>query len=159
MKRTLKISTYLAADLETVKSYLMTPALLNYVAGGLMKFHPIEPNSFPSKWVERKFSIKMFAFHFLPIGKQIIGIEFPQKSDHWVLRDNGSGSLIKTWDHLIFLESEGGGTRYTDEVSIDAGLLTLPIYIYAFIFYSYRQMRWRKLVNLNFGPLNDQLTE
>ena len=58
-----------------------------------------------------------------------------------------------------FFESEGVGTRYTDEVSIDAGLFTLPIYIYAFIFYSYRQMRWRKLVNLNFGPLNDQLTE
>ena len=38
--RTLKISTYLAADLETVKSYLMTPALLNYVVAGLMKFHP-----------------------------------------------------------------------------------------------------------------------
>ena len=35
MKRTLKISTYLAADLETVKSYLMTPALLNYVSGWL----------------------------------------------------------------------------------------------------------------------------
>ena len=159
MKRTLKISTYLAADLETVKSYLMTPALLNYVSAGLMKFYPIEPSSFPSKWVERQFSIKMFAFHFLPIGKQIIGIEFPQKSDHWVLKDNGSGSLIKTWDHLIFLESEGVGTRYTDEVSIDAGLFTLPIYIYAFIFYSYRQMRWRKLVNLNFGPLNDQLSK
>ncbi|GIS35620.1 MAG: hypothetical protein Ct9H90mP6_08770 [Gammaproteobacteria bacterium] len=44
--RTLKISTYLAADLETVKSYLMTPALLNYVVAGLMKFHPIEPISF-----------------------------------------------------------------------------------------------------------------
>ena len=61
--RTLKISTYLAADLETVKSYLMTPALLNYVVAGLMKFHPIEPNFFPSKWVEGKFSVKMFAFH------------------------------------------------------------------------------------------------
>ena len=104
--RTLKISTYLATDLETVKSYLMTPALLNYVVAGLMKFHPIEPNFFPSKWVEGKFSVKMFAFHFLPIGKQIVGIEFPQKSDHWVLRDNGSGSIAKTWDHLIFLESE-----------------------------------------------------
>ena len=102
MMRTLKISTYLAADLETVKSYLMTPALLNYVVSGLMKFHPIEPNFFPSKWVEGKFSVKMFAFHFLPIGKQIVGIEFPQKSDHWVLRDNGSGSIAKTWDHLIF---------------------------------------------------------
>ena len=106
MMRTLKISTYLAADLETIKSYLMTPALLNYVVSGLMKFHPIEPNFFPSKWVEGKFSVKMFAFHFLPIGKQIVGIEFPQKSDHWVLRDNGSGSIAKTWDHLIFLESE-----------------------------------------------------
>ena len=53
MKRTLKISTYLAADLETVKSYLMTPALLNYVVAGLMKFHPIEPNFFLSKRTER----------------------------------------------------------------------------------------------------------
>ena len=48
-----KISTYLAADLETVKSYLMTPALLNYVVAGLMKFHPIEPNFFLSKRTER----------------------------------------------------------------------------------------------------------
>ena len=91
----------------------------------------------------------MFAFHFLPIGKQIVqlfGENFHKNQPHWVLRDNGSGSKR---DHLIFLESEGGGTRYTDEVSIDAGLFTLPIYIYAFIFYSYRQMRWRKLVNLN----------
>ena len=46
MMRTLKISTYLAADLETVKSYLMTPALLNYVSAGLMKFYPIEPVPF-----------------------------------------------------------------------------------------------------------------
>ena len=48
MMRTLKISTYLAADLETVKSYLMTPALLNYVVAGLMKFHPIEPKNEPT---------------------------------------------------------------------------------------------------------------
>ncbi len=152
--RTLKISTYLAADLETVKSYLMTPALLNYVVSGLMKFHPIEPNFFPSKWVEGKFSVKMFAFHFLPIGKQIVGIEFPQKSDHWVLRDNGSGSIAKTWDHLIFLESEGGGTRYTDEVSIDAGLFTLPIYIYAFIFYSYYSTLAANVATLDLSPLD-----
>ena len=90
----------------------------------------------------------MFAFHFLPIGKQIVGIEFPQKSDHWVLRDNGSGSIAKTWDHLIFFRIEEAELGYTDEVSIDAGLNTGRIYIYAFIFYSYRQMRWRKLVFL-----------
>ena len=64
----LKISTYLAADLETVKSYLMTPALLNYVVAGLMKFHPIEPNFF-------RFC-KNVRISFLPIGKQIVGIDF-----------------------------------------------------------------------------------
>ena len=58
----------------------------------------------------------MFAFHFLPIGKQIIGIEFPQKSDHWVLRDNGSGS--ENLGSSNFFRIEGGGTRYTDEVYI-----------------------------------------
>ena len=46
----LKISTYSSRFRD--KSYLMTPALLNYVVAGLMKFHPIEPNFFPSKWVE-----------------------------------------------------------------------------------------------------------
>ena len=61
MMRTLKISTYLAADLERLLKQ-MTPALLNYVVAGLMKFHPIEPNFFPSKWVEGKFSVKTFHF-------------------------------------------------------------------------------------------------
>ena len=107
----------------------MTPALLNYLVAGLMKFHLSNQISFRQNGLRGKFSVKMFAFHFLPIGKQIVGIEFPQKSDHWVLRDNGSGSIAKTWDHLIFLESEGGGTRYTDEVSIDAGLFITNLYL------------------------------
>ena len=60
--RTLKISTYLAADLETVKSYLMTPALLNYVSAGLMKFYPIEPSFFSSKWVELHKNVRISFF-------------------------------------------------------------------------------------------------
>ena len=65
----------------------------------------------------------MFAFHFLPIGKQIVGIEFPQKSDHWVLRDNGSGSIAKTWDHLIFLESEA-------ELDIQMRFLSMLVFLH-----------------------------
>ena len=45
-----KISTYLAADLETVKSYLMTPALLNCIGGWL--------NEIPS-YRTKFFSVKM----------------------------------------------------------------------------------------------------
>ena len=43
----------------------------------------------------------MFAFHFLPIGKQIIGIEFPQKSDHWVLQKLGMGRYAVQYLHNI----------------------------------------------------------
>ena len=68
MMRTLKISTYLAADLETVKSYLMTPATQLRVAGLMKRSILLSQETFSSKWVERKkFSIKMFAFHFLYI--------------------------------------------------------------------------------------------
>ena len=95
-----KISTFLEADLETVKSYLMTPSLLNYVVAGLMKFHPIEPNFFPSKWVEGS-SQKCSHFIFYP-SENNCRYRISTKSDHWVLRDNGSGSIAKTWDHLIF---------------------------------------------------------
>ena len=41
-------------------------------------------------------------------------------------------------------------------VSIDAGLFTLPIYISAYIFYSYETNAMaEELVNLNLKPLND----
>ena len=86
--RTLKISTYLAADLETVKSYLMTPAT-QLCGGWFNEIYPIEPN-FSVKMGWGKFSAKMFAFHFLPIGKQC-RYRISQKSDHG-FRDNGSGS-------------------------------------------------------------------
>lgn len=148
MTRTLKISTYLPADLKTVKSHVLTPAPLDFVVAGLMKFHPIEPKSFPPVWREGEFRVRMFAFHFLPIGEQTLGIEFPQESDRWALRDNGSGSVAKTWDHLIYLQPEGDGTRYTDEVTIDAGFFTLPVFVYASLFYRYRQWRWRKFLQL-----------
>ena len=79
-----------------------------------MKFHPIDVNFFSLVKMGFSFTFSdknVRRFNFLDIGKQIVGIEFSTKkkkkkiviSDHWVLRDNGSGSIAKTWDHLIFL--------------------------------------------------------
>ena len=41
-----------------------------------------------------------------------VGIEFPQKSTLFilVLRDNGSGVIAKTWDHLILRIGSWNGT-------------------------------------------------
>jgi hypothetical protein len=133
----------------------MTPALLNYVVAGLMKFQPIDPSEFPERWSPGLYKVRMSAFHLIPVGWQYVGIELPSEHDSWFVRDNGSGSIAKVWDHLIFIEPDGDQTRYVDEIRIDAGILSWPVSIYAKLFYRYRQWRWRRLVALDFQPLHD----
>ena len=94
----------------------------------------------------------MFLFGFIPIGWQVIGIELPATPlGRHMVRDNGYGPLIRRWDHWIEIEPEGRGTRYTDTVHIDAGLLTPLITAFATIFYRHRQRRWRELVKADFA--------
>jgi hypothetical protein len=46
---------------------------------------------------------------------------------------------------------EEGTTHYTDQVEIQAGLLTPLVWALASIFYRYRQFRWRRLVAADFA--------
>lgn len=151
--KTITITTYLDVEPDVVREHVMTPRLLNYIVAGLMTFRPVQPDALPHRWRPGKYVVRMRAFHLLPIGWQIVGIELPARGDDWFIRDNGSGSIARTWDHLIYIEPEGAGTRYVDRVRIDAGALTVPVALYAKLFYRYRQMRWRKLVRLDFSPL------
>jgi hypothetical protein len=137
----------------------MTPALLNYVVAGLMKFQPLDPPAFPRIWSAGEYMVRLLAFHVLPVGWQKVVIEQPEGHDTWFIRDNGRGSVARVWDHRIFIEPDAGGTRYTDEVRIDAGILTWPVSLYAELFYRYRQRRWRKLVAANFRPLESPAAE
>ncbi len=50
---------------------------------------------------------------------------------------------MRRWDHWIFVAAEGGGTRYTDRVNVEAGLLTPFIWRFARVFYGHRQRRLR----------------
>jgi hypothetical protein len=63
------------------------------------------------------------------------------------LSSNESGGVLRRWDHDIVVEELAGGrARYTDRVVIDAGPFTLPVVAFAWLFYRYRQRRWRELV-------------
>jgi len=151
--RTINITTHLDAAPDVIRKHVMTPRLLNYVVAGLMKFQPIQPASFPHRWSPGNYRVRMLAFHVIPIGWQNVGIELPEEGDDWFVRDKGSGSIARIWDHLIFIGPDGAGTRYVDRIRIDAGVLTGPVALYAKLFYRYRQRRWRKLVRLCFSPL------
>lgn len=147
MTKTLHLQTYLDAPPDKVWAALNTPRLLRHVARPILTFQPINPKALPETWGEGAYSVRLWFFGVLPVGRQVIDVSYPPpKGDTRFIRDNGHSALIRRWDHVISVAPEGEGTRYTDEVAIDAGLLTLPAYWFAKWFYGHRQRRWRALV-------------
>ncbi|WOE75319.1 hypothetical protein [Alterisphingorhabdus coralli] len=151
MQRTVTLTTHLAAPPETVRQHVGTSRLLNYITRPLIRFTPKAGQAFPEDWTPGEYKAWMWLFGLLPVGWQAIRISFPEPENATqFIRDNGYGPLIKRWDHMIEIRSDGDGTHYTDRVIIEAGLLTPLIAAFAQVFYGHRQKRWRKLVNSRF---------
>jgi hypothetical protein len=56
------------------------------------------------------------------------------------------GGPVRRWNHRKWIEAVSAKScLYTDEIDIDAGLLTWLIWAYAHVFYRYRQRRMRHL--------------
>lgn len=151
-----EVSTRLDAAPEQIWERVQTPRLLQHVAAPLVAFRSRERRGFPERWVEGPHRVWMFAFGFIPLGPQTVGIEIgpheigPHENGIYRVRDNGSGLLAKTWDHHITIKPDGAGTLYTDHVRIETGLLTPFVWSFAMTFYRWRQMRWRALVRRGF---------
>ncbi len=100
----------------------------------------------PEEWREGAVvRVRLRFFHFLPAWMhelRIIRVDDSRRE----LRTNEGGGFISIWNHVIRIEpDQGPGCRYTDEIEIRAGFLTLMVWLYAHLFYRYRQMRWREL--------------
>ena len=153
MGRRVELTTHLPISPDEVWDRVQTSALLDHIAAPLVRFAPFD-GDFPERWSEGNYRSRLLAFGFLPIGEQTIGIEYtPAEGERRILRDNGHGTLMKRWDHWIFVEPAGAGTRYVDRVDIEAGIFTPFIALYARVFYAHRQCRWRKLVETDFAVL------
>ncbi|MEL6365647.1 MAG: hypothetical protein AAFR11_12495 [Pseudomonadota bacterium] len=144
----IEISTTLEAPAADVWREVQTPRLLHYVARGRMSFAPIDPPVFPEVWEEREYVVAMRWGGFLPIGRQVIGIEKPAaEGSALFVRDNGRSALIDKWDHLITIRPTGEmRTSYTDRLDVEAGALTPFVAAFAKSFYAHRQRRWERLI-------------
>lgn len=150
------LSTTLDCPPAAAWAEIKTTRLLQHVAHPVLSFEPVKPKLFPRAWKEGRYLVGLKLFGFIPAGKQWINISFPKASSPqgrqaYQVRDNGSGALAAKWDHLITLaETEDGKTRYTDQVDIQASLLTPIIWLFAQYFYRHRQRRWRRLARNGF---------
>jgi hypothetical protein len=151
-----EISTVLNSSADRVWDEVQKTNLLKYVAYPLLKFEPLTPIEFPAVWQSGKYLVKLKAFGCIPLGRQCIVISQPDSDSGpslgvYQIRDDGYGDIVTKWDHQITIRSTPGGlAQYTDRVEVRAGLLTPFIWLYAHIFYRYRQYRWRRLIRNDF---------
>ncbi len=127
-----------------------------HIAQPLLYVTPVDPPQLPNRWEEREYLVAMHLLGLLPLGQhtvRISGQDHTQRDGRFSveLRDNGSGTLIARWDHRIFILAAAQGCDYTDQVDIQAGLLTPLVWLFAWGFYRHRQRRWQQLVSRSFS--------
>jgi hypothetical protein len=120
------------------------PETLRYITKGLLGFRPEGelPARFSAGTVVR---VKLLFFGFIPGWMHEIRIARLDEA-HREIETTEHGGSVKRWNHRITVDERGPWrSRYTDEIDIDAGLVTPLIWAYAHLFYRYRQWRWRRL--------------
>lgn len=159
----INVETDFQSNYETIVEYVNLSKTLDYIAYPLLVFEPMNKNIFPKVWKNGKYLTSMKLFGFIPFGNQFIVIEKIKERvpNEFILRDNGYGDVIKTWDHWIFIRKtkKDNLVKYIDRIEVKAGVLTIFIAIFASLFYRWRQYRWKRLIHYQFQPLNQNFKE
>ena len=121
---------------------------LMHVASPILKFKPQEGQSLPEKWIlGTEYKLRISSFGIIPLGNHFIRLVELNKEEKRII-SNEHGKLTKVWNHIINFDAIDDQTiNYTDEIEIKAGILTLPIWLFAHVFYRHRQRKWKKLLD------------
>lgn len=150
----LTVHSEIPIGIDTAWNNLKTPALLQFVAKGMIKFRSVsEP--FPKQWeLGKTYGVKMRVFGFIPFGgihylfiEKIDDPNFKISTKEW---DKGA----KVWNHDVMMKDLGNGSiYYEDAITIYGGMITGFITSFAKKFYEHRQKRWQIVAekNLRFG--------
>lgn len=141
---TIERSVELDAPASRVWSAARSPAAFRYVTWGLLSITGLPrtgrfvQGSQVDGWLLLCGVLPLHRHHL-----EVVGLDeatMTLSSHEW-------GGVLRRWDHDIVVEQlDDGRSRYTDRVLIDAGPVTLPVAMFAWSFYRYRQWRWRHLV-------------
>ena len=148
----LRRTSLLPCSVDRLARELAKPMLLNWISWPLLHFVAVDPPALPERFAAGPYRTRLMLGSVLSIGEHTLDLQLaPAKGPGLVWHDAGYSNLIKVWDHKIRLEDFHGMTRYTDEVEVHAGLLTLPAWLFAFAYYRHRQRRLNRLVASRFA--------
>jgi hypothetical protein len=140
-----KISTIIATNEKKMWEELQKTCSLLYVASPILIFKPRQGKELPEKWeIDKPYQLRIHAFGFVPLGKHDIVVKIIDSHKKEIFT-NESGAFAKTWNHFIRIEKRDESTiRYSDEIEIKAGILTVFIWLFAHAFYRHRQRKWKR---------------
>ena len=142
--RRLSVRSTIPMPLEKAWENVKTPALLQFIARGMIKFHPVgEP--LPKYWeVGQTYAVSMRIFGFLPFGGAHYLFIEKIDEDRRELSTREWDKAAKVWNHDITMRDLGDGRiQYEDVITIYGGWMTGFITAFAKQFYKYRQRRWQ----------------
>jgi hypothetical protein len=125
---------------------------LTFVTKGLLSFS--DSDHFPTEWVEDSRVVSRLRFFgIIPAWNHQIHFQKVSDSELEITTEE-QGGIVSKWKHRIKISSinKGATSLYTDEVEIEAGLLTPVVWLYANLLYRYRQLRWKVLTSKQAPP-------
>ena len=140
-----EISTHLKAPTEKVWALLKKIDTFFFITRGMMSF--TGSKSWPQELTTgTTLRARLIFFHFIPAWHHELKIVHIDENKKEIL-SNEKGGLIKKWNHFIQVQAQSNDTCvYRDQIDIDAGRLTFFVWLFANVFYRYRQWRWQLLL-------------
>lgn len=142
-----RIATELEAPAEKVWALLKRKQTFLYVTRGAMGIPAA--TTWPEEHREgSRVRGRLWFFHVVPGWVHEIRVESVDE-ERRELRTRERGGFVNVWNHRLKVEAlPRGRSRYTDEIEVDAGALTPVVWVFAHLFYRYRQARWRSLAKV-----------
>jgi hypothetical protein len=150
----LTVHSEIPIEIDTAWQNVKTPALLIFVAKGMIKFKSMD-GDFPEKWeVGQTYGFKMRIFGFIPFGgiHNLFVEKIDDRCNSLSTREWDKGA--KVWNHnIVMRDLDNGFIYYEDSIIIYGGMLTGFITSFAKKFYKHRQKRWQIVASskLKFG--------
>lgn len=149
------LKVVLDCEPEAAWRAIQSPAVLREVYSPLVAVESLEPKGFPSRWEEGAHPVRMRAAGLVPMGDQVIALEFPERRHAGVqiMRDRGAGltglnRLFTEWDHRIAIARDPKDptkTLYREQLRFSAGPLTPAVWPVLWSLWQWRSARLKQL--------------
>jgi len=142
------VRSLLPCDPQDAWAEVKRSSLLLEVARPFVIIRPAKGESFPEQWrVGETICCRSYMFGVVPLGTRMVSFDTIDNQAREI-HTREADPLVRSWNHVIRVEvADGGSTRYSDDVEIDAGWLTPVVWLFAQCFYRHRQRRWKTVAN------------